>query len=83
MPGSKIQQVPKGACWVETDRTSIGGDSSQDVSGAVPLALLKGRALCICFPPSRWWTSLGGLPPGRLIGRGPPRSADSIWRWTR
>ncbi|KAI8326262.1 LexA/Signal peptidase [Martensiomyces pterosporus] len=53
-------RVPKGHCWVEGDESFHSGDSNS--FGPIPLALVKGRAKLLAWPPSRVGTPLLGMP---------------------
>ena len=61
----KLQRIPKGACWVEGDNQGHSEDSN--AFGAVPLALLQGRAISVVWPPSRFGWVESRLPPGRVV----------------
>eukprot|EP00249_Psilotum_nudum_P008649 c21422_g1_i1 orf=268-786(-) len=66
VPGSyEILQVPKGRCWVEGDNGKQSLDSK--TFGPIPLALVKGRATHILWPPSRIGRIERILPAGRVI----------------
>lgn len=45
-------EVPAGHCWVEGDHRGHSLDSN--VFGPVALGLVKSKAKCIVWPPSRW-----------------------------
>ncbi|KAL4527365.1 hypothetical protein Ndes2526B_g08936 [Nannochloris sp. 'desiccata'] len=72
---SKIERIPKGHCWVEGDNNTNNAseenfnlsDDSRTQYGPIPLALLKGRAIWICYPFSRWGAVESGLPKGRVL----------------
>ncbi len=69
---SKIERIPKGHCWVEGDISATGtsnvsSDDSRTEFGPIPLALLKGRAIWICYPFSRWGAVESKLPKGRVL----------------
>lgn len=85
LPGStKVERVPKGACWVEGDNRRSSEDSHS--FGAVPLALLQGRAVAVMWPPSRWGVIPSRLPPGRVVARGGgahgTAARDAVDWWT-
>ena len=45
-------RVPPGNCWVEGDHHGHSLDSN--IFGPVALGLVKSKAKCIVWPPSRW-----------------------------
>ncbi|KAJ1941474.1 hypothetical protein EC988_006748, partial [Linderina pennispora] len=57
-------RVPKGHCWVEGDESFHSGDSNS--FGPIPLALVKGKATRVVWPPQRFGTGLSGMPEWKL-----------------
>ncbi|KAJ1961963.1 hypothetical protein GGI12_002942 [Dipsacomyces acuminosporus] len=53
-------RVPKGQCWVEGDESFHSGDSNS--FGPLPMALIKGRARLLVWPPSRFGAPLAEMP---------------------
>mmetsp|Transcript_9947 Transcript_9947/g.13800 ORF Transcript_9947/g.13800 Transcript_9947/m.13800 type:complete len:179 (-) Transcript_9947:213-749(-) len=49
--GFGVTRVPKGHCWLEGDNKSSSYDSNG--FGPTPLAILEGKVLCVCWPPTR------------------------------
>lgn len=52
----RFERVPKGKCWIEGDNGKTSKDSNS--YGAVPLALVKGRVMCVCWPPGRFGVTI-------------------------
>jgi len=76
---TKTDRVPKGSCWVEDDNPyRVSGE----VNGAVPLALITGRVLAVCWPPSRIGPVESEVPRGRVISVGRKRAEESSSWWT-
>ncbi|KAJ2579943.1 hypothetical protein GGH95_002847, partial [Coemansia sp. RSA 1836] len=82
-PNSFVR-VPKGHCWVEGDESFHSGDSTS--FGPVSLALIRGRALTLVWPPSRFGASLAGLPEwkkSRVYANGVRPLTELKRRWDR
>ena len=62
-----MHMVPKGFGWLETDSTEAGQDSND--YGSVPLALLEGNGLFVCWPPSRIGIIAPKIKPNVVKGR--------------
>ena len=70
-----MASVPKGNCFI--DDGDVGGDESgvknrRGGGHSVPLALLKGRAMCVMWPPSRWGVVESRVSKGRVLAMGNP-----------
>lgn len=59
----------QGCCWVEGDNAADSWDSASGM-GPVPLALIDGRVLCVCWP--RLQSVPSQLPRGKLLMRNVP-----------
>jgi inner membrane protease subunit 2 len=67
---TKLQRIPKGACWVEGD--NVGNSEDSSFFGPVPLALLQGRAVSVVWPPTRMGRVPSRLPSGRVVALAGP-----------
>ncbi|KAF2262946.1 LexA/Signal peptidase [Lojkania enalia] len=58
--GEEMMRVPEGHCWLAGDNLEWSRDSR--IYGPVPLALIKGKVLCVVTPwRERKWLAGGGL----------------------
>lgn len=63
-----MHMVPKGFGWVEMDREAQTAKDSKDY-GSVPLALLEGNGLFVCWPPSRFGVIAARAPSEKAARR--------------
>lgn len=63
---SDIIRVPEGHCWIEGDNASSSVDSATEF-GALPLALIEGRVLGVCWP--RLQSVPSHVPRGKVLMR--------------
>ena len=73
----------QGRCWVEGDSAAAASCDSR-AFGPVPLALIQGGAVRVCWPPQRWGAVKAELPLGRVVARGGqmPGGIDEEWPWS-
>lgn len=66
-----IIKIPEGHCWVEGDNPSCSADSATEF-GPLPLALIEGQVLGVCWP--RLQTVPSHVPRGKVLMRNTPSS---------
>ena len=81
--------LTRGLCWVESDNAAAAGSCcDSNAFGPVPVALLKGTAKYVVWPPERWGWVRRGLPDAmgerrtQHILRGGPEvlTDDFLWK---
>lgn len=73
---SEIIRVPEGHCWIEGDNTGDSVDSASEY-GALPLALIEGQVLGVCWP--RLQRVPSHVPRGKVLMRNTSsRAADGL-----